>query len=184
MRLVVLILWTLTAHAQEDVGLVDLVAGEAAYQAGSVKAYMRVREGDRFELPADAQLGLIYFASGRRERWQGPAKLTAGKRESAPIAGKPAQATTLPAGVPQRLARVPELARAGLFGGVAVRAPKRPPTETEESLTEARATYASMRRQLPADDPTPELFLYSALVSGPDPDTQEAKDLAARLRIR
>src|SRR5262245_2520473 len=118
MRLVVLALFLSTAHAQEDVGLVDVLAGEVAYQAGSAKAYMRVREGDRFELPAGARLGLIYFGGGRQERWEGPARLTAGKRESTPLAGKPTQVTTLPASVPQRLARVPELSRAGLFGGV------------------------------------------------------------------
>jgi len=176
-----------TAEAQEDVGLVNLIAGDVVYQGGKAKAFMKVREGDRFEVPAGAQLRLIYFAGARQERWQGPASLRAGKRESAPLAGKPAEVALLPASVPQRLARIPQLAQGNsLFGGVAVRGtkPAAAPVEGEESLREARATYARLRRELPTDDPTPELFLYAALSSGPDPDSEEVKSLAARLRER
>jgi hypothetical protein len=172
------------AAAQEDVGLVDLVAGDVAFQAGKAKAFMKVREGDRFEVPAGAQLRLIYFAGARQERWQGPARLSAGKRESTALSGKVAAVTLLPASVPQRLARIPELTQNALFGGVAVRGSRPRGGETEESLREARATYESMRRELPTDDLTPELFLYAALASGPDPDSAEVKSLAARLRER
>jgi hypothetical protein len=181
------LLFVQSAEAQEDVGLVNLVAGEVVFQAGKAKAFMKVREGDRFEVPAGAQLRLIYFAGARQERWQGPASLLAGKRESAPLAGK-AEVTILPASVPQRLARIPELTQNVLFGGVRVRGQKPPAgvktAETEDSLREARATYARLRRELPTDDPTPELFLYAALASGPDPDSEEARSLAARLRER
>jgi len=171
--------------AQDDVGLVDLVAGEVAFQAGRVKPYMKVREGDRFEVPAGAQLRLVYFAGGRQERWQGPATLSAGKRESRPLAGKAVEVKVLPGSVPQRLARIPELAQNAVFGGVRVRGAKPPPGgETEETLREARATYAKLRRELPADDLTPELFLYAALAAGPDPDSEEVKNLAARLAER
>jgi len=41
-----------------------------------------------------------------------------------------------------------------------------------------------MRRELPPDDLTPELFLYAALASGPEPGGEEASQLAARLRQR
>jgi len=172
------------AAAQDDVGLVNLVSGEVLYQAGKAKAFMKLREADRFEVPAGAQLRLVYFASGRQERWQGPARLAAGKRESQPLAGKPAEVSQLPAGVPQRIARMPEGARNALFGGVVVRGGKPPPVETEDSLREARETYARLRRELPADDLTPELFLFAALSAGPNPDSEEVKTLAVRLRER
>jgi hypothetical protein len=90
-----LFLFIQTVEAQEDVGLVNLVAGEVVFQGGKAKAFMKVREGDRFDVPAGAQLRLIYFASARQERWQGPARLSAGKRESAPLAGKPAEVSVL-----------------------------------------------------------------------------------------
>jgi hypothetical protein len=182
--LAALLLFAGAVQAQEDVGLVSALSGHAAYQGGPVKAYMRVREGDRFELPAGARTTLVYFDGGRQERWQGPARFAAGKRESAPLAGKPAEVAVLPNSAPLRLARVPELTRGALFGGVVVRGKPPVGSETEESLREARATYQRMRRELPADDLTPELFLYAALASGPDPDSAEVKDLAARLRDR
>jgi hypothetical protein len=75
------------AQAQKDVGLVALVAGQVTYQAGAVRAFMKVREGDRFELPPGAQLRLIYFTGARQERWLGPARLSAGRRESAILSG-------------------------------------------------------------------------------------------------
>jgi len=172
-----------TAHAQQDIGLVSLVAGEVAFQDGAARPFMKVREGDRFELGAGAELRLIYFASARQESWRGPAALRAGRRESALERGAPPLASTLPASVPQRLARIPELARNGLFGGVRVRGLK-PPLEDDASLREARATYERLRRELPPDDPTPDLFLYAALARGPEPDAEEVKSLAARLRER
>jgi len=179
-----LLLFVQVLQAQEDVGLVSLMAGEVALQGGTARAFMKVREGDRFELAPGAELRLVYFASARQERWQGPARLRAGKRESAPLAGKPAAVSTLPASAPQRLARIPDLAQSAQFGGVAVRRIPPPPLESDDSLREARETYARMRRALPADDLTPELFLYAALVAGPQADSDEVKMLAAKLRER
>jgi hypothetical protein len=144
---------------------------------------MKVREGDRFELGAGAELRVVYFASARQESWRGPAALRAGKGGSTLERGAPPVVSALPASAPQRLARIPELAQNGLFGGVRVRGLK-PPLEDDASLREARATYESLRRELPPDDPTPDLFLYAALVRGPEPDSAEVKSLAARLRER
>ncbi len=171
------------AHAQQDVGLVSLAAGEVTFQDGAVKPFMRVREGDRFELGAGAQLRVIYFASSRQESWRGPAALRAGKGDSTAERGAAPVVSALPASAPQRLARIPELAQNGLFGGVRVRGLK-PPLEDDASLREARATYERLRRELAPDDPTPDLFLYAALVRGPEPDSEEVKSLAARLRER
>lgn len=179
-----LLLFVQVVQAQEDVGLVGLLTGEVAYQDGKARAYMRVREGDRFDLAPGAELRLIYFASARQESWLGPARLRAGKRESSPLAGRPAEVKTLPASAPQRLARIPALVQNAQFGGIAVRRSPPPPLESDESLREARETYARLRRELPAEDLTPELFLYAALVAGPQPDSDEVKALAARLRER
>ena len=60
------LLCTHAAYAQEDVGLVNLVAGDPVYQAGSAKAYMRVREGDRFDLPAGVTSAEISFRPAAR----------------------------------------------------------------------------------------------------------------------
>jgi len=171
------------AHAQQDVGLVSLVSCKVAFQDGAAKAFMKVREGDRFELGTGSELRVVYFASARQESWRGPAALRAGKNESTIERGAPPGVSALPASVPQRLARIPELAQNGLFGGVRVRGLK-PPLEDDASLREARATYERLRRELAPDDPTPDLFLYAALVRGPEPDSEQVKSLAARLRER
>jgi hypothetical protein len=181
--LALLIVFATAAHAQQDVGLVSLVSGEVGFQNGAAKPFMKVREGDRFQLGAGGELRLVYFASARQESWRGPAALRAGKGESAVERGAPPVVSALPASVPQRLARIPELAQTGLFGGVRVRGLK-PPLEDDASLREARATYERLRRELAPDDPTPDLFLYAALVRGPEPDSEEVKSLAARLRER
>jgi hypothetical protein len=155
------------SHAQADVGLVNLVAGDVAFtpqggKPGRVTAFMKVRESDRFELPSGAQVRIVYFESARQERWQGPASFRATRRQGAAISGSPSDVTALPAGVPQRLARVPELVQNAKLGGIQVRGmPTRKPAD--EALDEAKATYARLSKELPADDITPELYFYSAL---------------------
>ena len=75
----------------------------------------------------------------------------------------------MPSGVPQKIAQVPELmqiAKLGRSGGVAVRGAGKPPRLTAEQQAEvktARDTYGKLRKQSPADDITPELYLYSVL---------------------
>jgi len=160
------------AFAQSaDVGLVNLVQGEVGYAPrggahGNVNAFMRVRDGDRFELPAGTQLRVVYFDGARQERWQGPASFRAGKTSGEHIAGAAAEIVILPVGVPQRIARVPELVQNAKLGGIQLRggvAQPRPDKEIQMTLLEARAAYDEMRQRLPADDITPELFLYAAL---------------------
>ena len=46
------------------------------------KAFMKVREGDHFTVPAGAQLRIVYFQGGRQETYTGPATLIAGAQAS------------------------------------------------------------------------------------------------------
>jgi hypothetical protein len=153
-----------------DVGLVNMVLGEVAFAPhagvlGKVSAYMRVRDGDQFEIPAGAQLRVVYFEGARQERWQGPASFRAAKAGGQASSGAVAEVIQLPAVVPQRIARVPELVHTAKLGGIQVRGMTQPPASSEALIpvSEARAAYEQMTKQLPADDITPELFLYSAL---------------------
>lgn len=167
----VLLMMSGTAFAQGmDVGLVNLVAGDVGYapttgSPGKVSAFMRVRDGDRFEVPAGAQLRVVYLDGGRQERWQGPASFRAGKSAGEPISGVPAEVVNLPAGVPQKIARVPELVQNAKLGGVQLRGGSiqaQKGGDFQDPVREARATYDQMTKELPADDITPELFLYAA----------------------
>ena len=154
-----------------DVGLVNLVSGDVAYAApagspGKALAFMKVRDGDRFTIPAGAQIRVVYFESARQERWIGPASFRAAKGASELLSGKAAEIAVLPTNVPQRIARVPDLMQNARLGGIQVRGTGRltPLTAAEqESLKEARATYQKMRSESSEDDITPELFLFSEL---------------------
>lgn len=164
-----------SAHAQsasQDVGLVNLLTGEAEYAPrigapGKVQAYMRVREGDRFNVPAGAVVRVVWFDGARQERWNGPASFRAGRIQGEAISGSATEVATLPAAVSKRIARVPELLQNAKLGGVQVRSAAtrtgiRTP-EDERSVAEARAAHAQMRAQAAADDIAPEMFLYAAL---------------------
>ena len=162
-----------SVYAAEDVGLVNQLAGDVSYTSGGAtakaKPYMKVREGDRFSVPAGAQLRVVYFKGGRQESFSGPASLTAGADKSAVQSGSQPQVTTLPAGVPQKIAQTPELiqiARLGRSGGVAVRGAQeqqRLTPQAQAEVRQARQTYDQMRKTAAADDIVPELYLYSVL---------------------
>ena len=160
------------AQGGADVGLVNLVSGEVSYapltgSPSKVQAYMRVRDGDRFTIPPQAQLRVVFFDGGRQERWQGPASFRAAKGGSEAISGKPTEVAILPSGVPQRIARVPELMQNAKLGGIQVRGgltrTQQASLDQQETLREARATYKKLRAETPAEDITPELYLYSVL---------------------
>ena len=161
------------AFAQADVALINQLSGDVSYTSGAgkaqAKAYMKVRQGDRFTVPAGAQLRMVYFKGSRQETFAGPASFTAGAEQSSVQSGAQPQVTTLPAGVSQKIAQTPELiqiAKLGRSGGVAVRGLGNPPRLTPQQQAEvrqARQTYDQLRKSASADDITPELYLYSVL---------------------
>ncbi|MBI4293652.1 MAG: hypothetical protein HY661_19420 [Betaproteobacteria bacterium] len=82
-----------------DVGLVKMLAGDVFYQSGNVapgkaEMYMKLRQGDRFTVPAGAQVRVVYFQGGREETWKGPGVFRAGSLQSEPAIGSPAQVCT------------------------------------------------------------------------------------------
>lgn len=160
------------ARAQlRDVGLVNRVSGDVRFvpvngASMAVKPFMRVREGDRFTLAAQAELRVVFIEGARQERWAGPASFRAARSEAEPISGVAAEVTKLPASAPQRIARIPELMQNAKLGGIRVRGATRsakPAGKPAGTLAEARATYAEMKQAFPPDDITPELFYYAAL---------------------
>jgi hypothetical protein len=193
-----------------DVGLVNQLAGDVSYagQGGAqskAQVYMKVRQGDRFTLPAGAQLRLVYFNGGRQETWKGPASFTAGTQQSDAQSGQAAEATQLPSGVAQKIAQVPNLvqiAKLGRSGGIAVRGggkPGRLTGEQQAEVNQAKAAYSQMRQKASAEDITPELYYYSVLqdyllyddmkavteeMLKRQPNNTEAQELAAYVKSR
>ena len=202
---------TLAAGAQSsDVGLVNQLSGEVAYLAqggtqSKAQAFMKVRQGDRFTLPAGAQLRLVYFNGSRQETWKGPASFKAGTQQSEALSGQVAEAAQLPSDVAQKIAQVPNLvqiAKLGRSGGIAVRGggkPGRLSSEQQAEVSQAKATYAQMRQKASAEDITPELYFYSVLqdhllydemkavtdeMLKRQPGNPEAQELAAYVKSR
>lgn len=162
-----------SAFAQADVGLINHLAGDASYTSAGkqapAKAYMKIREGDRFALPSGTQLRVVYFQGGRQETFNGPGTFTAGAQQSSVQSGPQPQASTLPSGVSQKISQTPELiqiAKLGRSGGVAVRGigkDARLTPQQQAEVRQARQTYDQLRKSAAADDITPELYLYSVL---------------------
>ena len=198
-----------SAYAQgADVGLINQVAGDVSYTsssgAGKVQAFMKMRQGDRFNLAAGAQLKVVYFQTGRQETWRGPAGFRSGAEHSEVLAGAVYEVANLPLGVPQKIQRIPELLQMAKLGGIQVRGttPKqRASLEQQAEVAAARATYAQLRQQAPQDDITPEMYLFTVLqdyllyddmksvadeMLRRQPGNQEAQQLAewARARIQ
>lgn len=157
-----------------DVGLVNMLSGNVSYQSGSAapgkaQAFMKVRQGDQFKVPAGAQVRVVYFEGGRQEMWKGPGAFRAGTRQSEASSGSPVEVMTLPSSVPQRISQIPELiqiAKLGRSGGVQVRGTSKAPRLTPEQKAEvsgARDIYRKLRALSTADDITPELYLYTVL---------------------
>lgn len=186
--------------AQGDVALVDLVSGEVTYGAGRARVtpFMKVREGDRFNVARGGQVRLLYFQSATQEHYAGPAAFTAGAQAGTAQSGAKPRITNVPNAVPRRIARIPELVENAKLGGVQLRG--KPPAKADDAaLREARALYERLRKEAASDDITPELFLFSALSDyhrydemGPlaeemlrkQPQNDEAKSLAAWVRSR
>jgi cell division protein YceG involved in septum cleavage len=198
------------AHGQDaDVALVTLLSGDVTYVSragppGAVKPYMKLREGDRINVAAGARVRIAYFEGSRQELWSGPAAFKAGKAAAESTSGKAAVITNLPAGVAQHMTRIPELVMSAKLGGIKVRGMAQREQEAgadrQSTLAQARSAYATMQREMPADDIAPELYLYAALYEfhlydqmkpvvaemlRKQPDNQDAKALdnwlAARL---
>jgi hypothetical protein len=188
-----------------DVGVVNHVVGRATYGDASreVVPFMKLREGDRITLAPGAQLRVAFFEGGRQESWVGPASFRAGKGGAEAISGKPAEVGALPVGVPQRIARVPDLVRYAKLGGIQVRGGITPTQQAsldqQAVVAQARATYEQLRKEAAPDDITPELYLYSVLheyllyddmkavaeeMLRRQPASEEAKALAEWLRTR
>lgn len=198
-----------TALGQEtDVGLVTLLSGDATYvprsgTPGKLTPFMKLRDGDRIDLAAGGRVRIAFFEGSRQELWSGPAAFRAGKAAAEAISGKAAAITNLPAGVPEHLARIPELITSAKLGGMRVRGivkhRQASAAEQQTALAQARSAYASMRQEMPADDIAPELYLYAALsefqlyeemqrmvaeMLRKQPDNQDAKALDSWLAAR
>lgn len=163
-----------------DVGLVTKLSGHVTYMnnryqksPAKAQAFMKIRAADRFELPPEALVQVIYFLGGRQETWKGPTTFIVGDSRSNPQTRAQPRVRILPAGTIQGVRRIPVLLRrSGVSrpGTTLIRGgADKPPTAialTREEKTEiaaAKETYRSLRSQTDPGDITPELYLLGIL---------------------
>ncbi len=158
-----------------DVGVVNHLAGLVTVTNGTgtarAQAYMNINEGDRFEVPEGVVVKVAYFKSGRQESFSGPVSFTVGSQQSVVRRGSGPQVSVLPSAVSQKISQTPELVQIAKLGAAGT-GPYTPPASTRElrlspqqqaEVRQAREIYAKLRADTPADDITPELYLYSVL---------------------
>jgi hypothetical protein len=82
--------------AAPDIGLVTGLSGEVTYgnqaekqSPARAQAFLKIRQGDRFQVPEGAGVQLLYFSGGRQETWKGPVTLQIGEAESRPAGEQP-----------------------------------------------------------------------------------------------
>jgi hypothetical protein len=171
---------TETQTLPPDVGIVTQLSGGVTYwnegyqkAPKKVQVFMKILQGDHFQLEEKAMVQLVCFRSGRKETWKGPATFIAGEMQSQVKSEKGIQAQPevkiLPSGILEGVRRVPVLLRrAGLsrsgimqVRGLGERLHKsKMPSEVEwAELAMAKENYRNLRNQTEDEDLTPEMYL-------------------------
>lgn len=158
-------LWAgLSAVALADTVLVTGVSGAVTLESvGNTKMalepFVRLKEGDRLNLPAAASLSLVYVGKARQESWQGAGSLLIGEAESKAVAGQPQlKARPLPPEVARQMNRTPVASADGKVGMLRTRSV--PPVD---AVTRLEREYQEMRSQTTAADILPEVYLLAGL---------------------
>ncbi len=167
-----------------DVGIVTQLSGDVTYRnedyqktPAKAQVFLKVLQGDHFKVGAKAMVQLVYFRSGQKETWKGPAAFVVGETQGRAKVEKGIQAQPevkiLPVGVSEGMRRIPALLRrAGLSrsGTLQVRGPgesfqksKELSEENQKEIAMAKENYRNLRNQTKADDITPELYLLGIL---------------------
>jgi hypothetical protein len=167
-----------------DVGLITQLSGNATYWNEAspetpkpAQIYMKIRTGDHLSVTSGALLQVVYFQSGRKETWRGPATIIVGEAESRVKEEKgiqaQAEAMILPAEASQGLRHIPGLldrARLSRSGVTSLRGPEEsakkavaPGRQAQMEIARAQETYRKWREQTSPDDITPELNLLGML---------------------
>jgi hypothetical protein len=138
--------------------------------------FLKVTEGDTVTLAGNAQVQMVYLASGRREIWRGSGEIAIGSQEGRSPSLK-AETSLLPPLILKQLAKTPAVGQQGRTGMVMVRG-----LDDLEALDRLEKDYADFRASAAADDVMPEVFLLSGLLDFQD--YERARKVLADLKTR
>ena len=158
----VLMTLSLTGVASAQVAMLTQVAGDvrASGKDGARPAvpFMKVNEGDRLTLAADARVQMVYLAQGRQEIWKGAGAVDIGAQEgrSASLKAEVSQISPI---ILKQLAKTPAAGQHAKTGMVMLRS-----LDDLAALDRLDQDYATFRAAAPPGDTTPEVFMLSALL--------------------
>lgn len=207
------------AAFQRSTGLVTRISGSASYIGTQKKAdapsakdapstkevpsmkvvpFMKVYDGDIITLEPGASLQLVFFGNGRKELWNGPAKIIVSPKEGKNDAGSGrARISSLPDTVVtevRRIAKIVDPSQLQKSGAKVIRGQAdtgKPPEKTgtipldpgeETEIRQARETYRSLTESGVESggegDILPELYLFSVLA-----DYDQLEDMAELIAL-
>ena len=156
-----------------DAGLAVAVTGEVTYKAkGRAEAltpFQKVRVGDKVTVPDGAMVQLVFFSSGRKETWNGPATVRIAE-DAASLEKGDATAEVADVGdnVGKSLESLPVMLRRAELdraGATLVRGRKHEELALDDvekkQVEEAEAIYAQMKADAPEGDILPAMFMVS-----------------------
>jgi hypothetical protein len=178
--IVLIIAATFTATAWAEEVMLTQVSGDVRVSgktpARAAVAFLKVAEGDKLTLGANASVKMVFLTSGRQEVWKGGGEVTVGAQEGVSPSLK-AEASKLPPLILKQLAKTPAVGQQGKTGMVLVRS-----LDDLEAIDSLEKDYADFRAKAAPDDVTPEVFYLSALLDFQEYD--KAKQVLADLKIK
>jgi hypothetical protein len=158
----VLIAWSLAEVASAQVAMLTQVTGDVRVSGREVARpavpFLKVNEGDKLVLAANARVQIVYLATGRQEIWKGagPVEIGAQDGRSASLKADSSQVSPI---ILRQLAKTPAVGQHGKTGMVMLRS-----LDDLGSNEHVDEDYAKFRASAAPDDTTPEVFLLSALL--------------------
>ena len=166
--LFVLFVLSLTGVASAQVAMLTQVAGEVGVSgkegARAAVPFLKVNDGDKLTLAANARVQMVYLANGRQEIWKGPGPVDIGAQEGRSASLKPETSQVSPI-ILKQLAKTPAVGQRGKTGMVMLRS-----LDDLAAVDQLDEDYKKFRASAAADDTTPEVFLLSGLLEFGDYD--------------
>jgi len=178
--LFVVALLSMAGAASAQVAMLTQVAGDvkvsAKEGARAAVPFLKVSEGDKLTLTANARVQMVYLASGRQEIWKGAGPVDVGAQEGKSASLK-AETSQVPAIILKQLAKTPAVGQHGKTGMVMLRS-----LDDLAASDQLDEDYKQFRAAAPAGDVTPEVFLLSGLIDMGDfaKATKVLEDLKTR----
>lgn len=158
----VLAVLSLAAVASAQVAMLTQVGGDVTVTgkegARPAVAFLKVNEGDRLTLSANARVQMVYLASGRQEIWKGAGPVEISAQEGRSTSLKPEASLVSPI-ILKQLAKTPAVGQHGKTGMVMLRS-----LDDLAAVEQLDEDYAKFRASAAPDDVTPEVFLLSAML--------------------